>query len=94
MSGLSPATVGRLVQLEAQPELQDTERGEVRSMAHSRPTAEERARLDRLLAATPPAPTTPPPGVIPPPPGGAAYDRGLERAKTASGWAQTAPNER
>lgn len=85
MSGLSPATVQRLEQLEAKQELQSVDRGELRAMTHSRPSPDERARVDRLLAAAP-APSAPAPAPTPP---GGAYERGLQRGKAAGGRAYT-----
>lgn len=92
MSGLSSATVQRLEQLEAQPELQSVDRGELRAMTHSRPTPDERARVDRLLVSGPAAPA-PDPTPAPAAPGG-AYERGLQRGKSANGRAYSATNER
>lgn len=69
MSGLSAAGAARLAELEAKPELASVERGELRALAQSRPTGEQRARVDRLLTASD---------------SGDAYARGLARG-TASG---------
>lgn len=82
MSGLSVASVQRLHELEAKPALGSVERGELRSMTHSRPTADERIRLDRLLAASAPAQ-----GEAAAPPSGDSYQRGLQRGSAAGGTA-------
>ena len=75
MSGLSPATVQRLAALEAQPELASKERGELRSMTHCRPSADERLRVDRLLSR--PVPTDPDA-----PSAAENYARGMDRSKS------------
>ena len=79
MSGLSAASVARLAELEAKPELAPVERGELRAMTRSRATAEERSRLERLLAgsAAATADTTD------------AYARGLSRGAAQGGRAYT-----
>ncbi len=82
MSGLSAASVERLAELEAKPELAAAERGEPRAMAHSRATADERSRMQRLVAASAPAATE---GA----PQGDAYARGLQRGAAQGGRAYT-----
>lgn len=82
MSGLSSASAQRLGELEKQPELGATERGQLRAMAQSCPSPDERSRLLRLLSGTRVA--TPAPTPDPPAPTGSAYERGMQRAKSAS----------
>lgn len=87
MSGLSPASVKRLEQLEAKGELEPSERGELRSLTHSAPTAEQRLRIERVLLSRQHAEAAPSP--VDSPSGGEAYQRGLERGRAAGGRAYT-----
>ncbi len=85
MSGLSAASVERLAELEAKPELAAVERGELRAMTRTRAVSpEERIRLERLLAATAPAPSE-----SAAPPSRDGYERGLTRGTTQGGRAYT-----
>lgn len=84
MSGLSAASVQRLAELEAKAELAPVERGELRAMSRSRATAEEHARMNRLLAGSAPAPSEPAA-----PSSGDAYARGLSRGAGQAGRAYT-----
>jgi hypothetical protein len=81
MTGLSAASVQRLTELEGKGELAPVERGELRAMTRSRATAEEHARMNRLLAGAPTSPAAPA--------SSNAYARGLSRGATQGGRAYT-----
>ncbi len=69
--GLSAGAVHRLGQLEKRaPKLEAYERGELRAMLLSRPNAQERATLERLLFGEAQSDD---------PEGSAAFERGLKR---------------
>lgn len=90
MSGLSARAVERIELFEAKDALQPWERGEVRAFLLSKPSPEQRARLDRLMK----APVTEPPEGAPAPAAkpetrpvaeqDASYAKGVERAKVAA----------
>lgn len=72
MSGLSEPSLRRLAELEAKPELERRQRGELRAMAYSQPTPEQADRVERLLSPPDPA------GVS------AAFRRGVALAAAAN----------